>query len=344
MNSNQFELIKDEMKNQIKSQMNLVPILRGYVNFFKIVLRDFVEYENIIKTLNNLTLKDFMGFINTLFSKVNLKIFIHGSMAKKEAKILSSEINYLYKSSKAITPIAEKYMNEHANLSGYFIFREHLKNSYNINHAVLNFYQIGQETIPNIIKANLVKALCGYIYFTELRIKEQLGYTTKGKVFSEGNIIYYMILIQGSTKTPDLMDLRIENLLIKMRNRIANTDQKKFERMKFSVARKLGARDRNIKHRTFRLWNEIILKRYYFNMKKLARRYVRKITINDVLDFFDKMVKKDLKKLSVQEFSNLVKKLPKNKPIVNKYKAFLMTRTDKLRKRKNFIKFNYDKK
>ena len=56
---------------------------------------------------------------------------------------------------------------------------------------VLNFYQIGQETIPNIIMANLIRALCGYIYFTELRIKEQLGYTTKGKVFSEGNVIYY---------------------------------------------------------------------------------------------------------------------------------------------------------
>ncbi len=344
MKSNQFELIKDEMKNQIKSQMNLVPLLKGYVNFFKIILKDFVEYNNIIKTLDNLSLMDFMQFKNTLFNKVNLKIFIHGSITKNNAIILSNNINNLYKNSKPITPKAENYFNQHADLSGYFIYREHLKNSYNINHAVLNFYQIGQETIPNIIMANLIRALCGYIYFTELRIKEQLGYTTKGKVFSEGNVIYYMILIQGSRKTPDIMDLRIENLLIKMRDRIANTDKKKFERMKFSVAKKIGAKDRNIRNRTYRLWNEIILKRFYFNMKKLAKRYVRKVTLNDVLIFFDKMVKKDLKKLSVQEFSNLIKKLPENKPMINNYKASLMKKTDELRKRRKFIKFYNNRK
>ena len=74
-----------------------------------------------------------------------------------------------------------------------------LKNTFNINHAIINFYQVGQEDIKNTILANLVKELCGYIYFTELRIKQQLGYTTKGKVFSEGNVIvridfYYKII------------------------------------------------------------------------------------------------------------------------------------------------------
>ena len=343
MNPKQFELIKDEMKNQIKSQMNLVPVLRAYVKFFTIILRDFVNYDTIIETLDNLTIEHFKNFIHSLFERVNLKFFIHGSMSKKEAKILSKDITKLYKSSKPISNKAKNYMNQHADLSGYFIFREHLNKSYNINHAVLNFYQIGQETIPNIIKANLVKALCGYIYFTELRIKEQLGYTAKGKVFSEGNIIYYMIMVQGSTKTPDFMDLRIENLLKKMRERIANTDQKKFEKMKNSIARRVGRRDRNIKIRTFRLWNEIILKRYYFNMKKLAKKYVRHIKLSDVLTFFDKMVIKDLKKLSVQEFSKNVKKLPTNKPKIKQYQSILMKRADEIRRRKKFIKFNYDR-
>lgn len=340
INQQQFELIKDEMKNQIKSQMNLVPVLRAYVNFFTIILRDFVNYDTIIKTLDNLKLSDFNNFIKNLFSKVNLKIFIHGTMTKKSAKTLSKDITKLFKGSKQISKKAKKYMNQHADLSGYFIFREHLNKSYNINHAVLNFYQIGQETIPNIIKANLVKALCGYIYFTELRIKEQLGYTAKGKVFSEGNVIYYMIMVQGSTKTPDFMDLRIENLLKLMRERIKNTDKKKFEKMKRAIARKLGKRDRNIKLRTFRLWNEIVLNRYYFNMKKLAKKFVKKITLKDVLSFFDTMVTRDLKKLSVQEFSKNVKKLPTNKPKIKKYQSVLMKKSDEIRKRRKFIKFS----
>ena len=343
MSEKQFELIKDEMKNQIKSQMNLVPVLRAYVNFFTIILRDFVNYDHIIETLDKLTIFDFKKFVDKLFKNIDMKIFIHGSMDKNEAHKLSKKINDLFKSSKPISPLAKKYMNEHADLSGYFIFREHLNQAYNINHAVLNFYQIGQENISNIVYANLVKALCGYIYFTELRIKEQLGYTAKGKVFSEGNIIYYMIMVQGSTKTPDFMDLRVENLIKIMRERIKTTDQAKFEKMKFAVERKVGKKDKNIKKRTFRLWNEIILQRYYFNIKKISKKFVKNIKLEDVLNFFDKFASKDLKKLSVQEFSKNVEKLPTNTPKVNGYQSILMKDNDDIRKKRKFIEFDYSK-
>lgn len=86
------------------------------------------------------------------------------------------------------------YSNHHADLTKYYVFREKLLNKYNINHAVINFYQIGEENLENMLLTNIVRELCGYIYFTELRIKQQLGYTTKGKVFSEGNIIVRLLI------------------------------------------------------------------------------------------------------------------------------------------------------
>jgi len=248
----EFELIKDEMKNQIKAQMNLVPALRAYVNFFTLILRDFVNYDSIIETLDKLKLDDFKIFYSNLFDKVYMKIFIHGTLDLENSTKLSEDVTKMFSNSKALIPKGKDYMNQHADLSGYYIFREHLNKSYNINHAILNFYQIGQENIANIVCANMVKALSGYIYFTELRIKEQLGYTAKGKIFSEGNVIYYMIMVQGSTKTPDYMDLRIENLLTLMRKRIESSDEKKFEKFKNAIARKIGKRDKNIKKRTFR--------------------------------------------------------------------------------------------
>lgn len=248
----EFELIKDEMKNQIKSQMNLVPALRAYVNFFTIILRDFVNFDSIVQTLDKLKLNEFKKFYGSLFDKVYMKIFIHGTLDLEDSTKLSEDVSNLFLNSKALSPKGKNYMNQHADLSGYFIFREHLNKSYNINHAILNFYQIGQENIANIICANMVKALSGYIYFTELRIKEQLGYTAKGKIFSEGNVIYYMIMVQGSTKTPDFMDLRIENLLTLMRKRIETADEKKFEKFKNAIARKIGRKDKSLKKRTFR--------------------------------------------------------------------------------------------
>ena len=102
------------------------------------------------------------------------------------------------------------------------------------------------------ILRNSLKALCGYIYFTQLRIKEQLGYTARAKIFSEGNVIYYMILVQGSKKTPEIMDLRIENVVEMMRKRIEDAPQKKFEKFKNIISSKIGKRDRSLKVRSFR--------------------------------------------------------------------------------------------
>jgi len=56
-----------------------------------------------------------------------------------------------------------------------------------------------------------------------------------------------------------------------------------------------------------------------------------------VLDFFDKMVTKDLKKLSVQEFSKNVEELPTITPKVNSYQSVLIQDTNELRNREKFI-------
>ena len=125
-----------------------------------------------------------------------IKTFIHSSLEENSARQLNLMVQHLFPSYSAISNNSlRNYINQHADLSGYFVYREKLKNIYNVNHAILNFYQIGIENVNHMIFANIVKEICAYIYFTELRVKQQLGYTAKGKVFSEGNVLVINILI-----------------------------------------------------------------------------------------------------------------------------------------------------
>jgi len=73
-------------------------------------------------------------------------------------------------------------------------------------------------------------------------------------------------------------------------------------------------------------------------MKPLAEEYIQNLKLSDILKFFDNMVRKDLKKLSVQEFSKDVDKLPTSTPKVNEYQSVLLKDTNELRKRGKFIK------
>lgn len=249
------------MANNIKSQLNLPGTTKAYVNFFTIVLKDYVRKRDVMSYLQgeeNVNIQAFSEFIKSLFNNQNYSIrsFIHGSVNKVESisivndlrNILSNQNKDKYNDNNNIY----KYKNNHVDLNGYNIYREILTNEYNVNHAVLNFYQIGQENIENIVKANMVKKLCGYIYFTQLRINEQLGYTAKAKVFSESSIIYYLIFVQGSAKTPDYMDIRIENVVELMKERIASTTEDKFSQALKAVVKQLGKKDKDLKARSLR--------------------------------------------------------------------------------------------
>ena len=184
----EFNLIKDEMKKDIISKMNLVPQLRALVNFFSLILKDYHFSSEILSELNTITYKDYNEFLKTLNKNFFVKSFVHGDITRGETINLFKEtILKNYNSLKHLEMNNYKnYTNFHADLSGYYIFREQLSQIYNINHAILNFYQIGNNNMRNLVLAHMLKSLCGNIYFTQLRIKEQLGYTTKGKIFSEG--------------------------------------------------------------------------------------------------------------------------------------------------------------
>lgn len=309
------------MKSEYEKNLNLLPKLKAIQDFNSIVLKDYISLGQILKYLNTTKFEDFRFFINTIFKSSFLKILIHGNYKRESALNLQKiiEENFFY------YPLVNKndnetdfsnfqnlvnYKTKHCNISGYNIHRVQLKDNHNQEHAILNFYQMGPESIENIYVSNLIKVIVGYVYFTELRIKEQLGYSTNGKIFNQNGVIYFVISVQGSRVTPDIIDIKIENVINIMRSRIEEITQDKLEKIKFAVEKKLNKRENMLKSRTNRLWNEIILSRNFFNFQKMLQKYLKanskKITNKYILQFFDKVFSKNLCKLSIQEFSRNV--------------------------------------
>jgi hypothetical protein len=68
------------------------------------------------------------------------------------------------------------------------------------------------------------------------------------------------------------------------------------------------------------------------------------LTKDNLLEFFDNMVQKDMKKLSVQEFSQKAQEIPTTTPEIRGYHSKLIDNHDFLRKRNKFVKLNYSKK
>jgi len=184
----QFVLIKDELRKSLLSRRNLVPKLRAFINFFSLVTKFHVSNNKILSKLDKVSYEEFVNYSKKLWKKIHLTSFVYGDISKRETRLLYKKV--IENRFSGLT-ILRNVINYHADLSGYFIFRERQNKSFNLNHAILNFYQIGKFNIKSLFISNLIKSLVGYIYFTILRIKEQLGYTTKGRVLSRGNVLVY---------------------------------------------------------------------------------------------------------------------------------------------------------
>jgi len=127
------------------------------------------------------------------------------------------------------------------------------------------------------------------------------------------------------------MDVRIENVVKLMRKRLKGVGKKKFDKFLKIISRRLR-RDRSMNRRTNRLWNEVVTERHYFNIKSKVKKVVSKIEHKNLIEFFDQIFEKKLKKLSIQEFSSKIKKLPKKVGEVRGFKG-------KLIKNKNFFRY-----
>jgi secreted Zn-dependent insulinase-like peptidase len=340
------------MKNHYEKNLNLMPKYQAIYDFNSLVLKYNTKLEDIIKFLENSDLKTFNEFYfenfknkkeykfnkfynssNNMFENNDLKFktFFYGNYDNSTAiKIYNNIINNFFSFEKNNFNIhiqnIEKinlqnsqnsnYLPEinnlHADLSGYNIFRRQLYDNHNHDHAILNFYQIGSANYTNLLYINIIKKVVGYIYFTELRIKEQLGYSCKGGVLNRDNILYFVISVQGSRITPDEIDQKIENVIFKMREKVSKVNLKKLKKIKQSVINWMGKKDLNLKSRAFRIWDVLNsqINSQNFNIRDDFRKFIitkeKLLNKKNILYFFDNVFTKNLRKLSIQEFSKNV--------------------------------------
>lgn len=340
------------MKNHYEKNLNLMPKYQAIYDFNSLVLKYNTKLEDIIKFLENSDLKTFNEFYfenfknkkeynfnkfynssNNMFENNDLKFktFFYGNYDNSTAiKIYNNIINKFFSFEKnnfnlhlqniekinlqnsQNSNYLPEINNLHADLSGYNIFRRQLYDNHNHDHAILNFYQIGSANYTNLLYINIIKKVVGYIYFTELRIKEQLGYSCKGGVLNRDNILYFVISVQGSRITPDEIDQKIENVIFKMREKVSKVNHKKLKKIKQSVINWMGKKDLNLKSRAFRIWDVLNseINSQNFNIRDDFRKFIitkeKLLNKKNILYFFDNVFTKNLRKLSIQEFSKNV--------------------------------------
>jgi secreted Zn-dependent insulinase-like peptidase len=156
-------------------------------------------------------------------------------------------------------------------------------------------------------------------------------------VFSEGNVVYYLIYVQGNSKQPDYMDYRIEHVVSLMRKRINKVTSDDLKKEKQTIIASIAKKDMSLKERSLRLWDEIVTGTGYFDIKNIYKKSSKKITKAIILEKFDEIFNTKLSKLSIQEYNkNKIEKYERGKP-VHGFKPVLVKNEDILRQNNKFM-------
>lgn len=310
LNQNEFNTVKENMLIELKSQTNVVPLSTAYVAFNNLIDSRGITQQRLIDFIEKqMTYEQFIKFCFEMYNNVSITTLTHGAINSDKAFSINEKIRKIFggntttnkeKISGASKPLKIDFTGKK------YIFRINKSHNYNVNNGIMNLYYIGENNYENFIKTHLVKEVCGYISFTELRLKQQLGYIAKGSVFQSNSILFFLIKVQGSTKDPSEMNQRIDNLLIKMNKRILDVTNEKLSEAKNKIKRLFFPKDINLKARTNLIWDNILNDDFTSQEeeRKKGEDILSQITKQDLISFFKEhfLAPANLGKLSIQVY------------------------------------------
>jgi insulysin len=224
--------------------MNLLNVERGYFP------------EQIVNEAQHLTAADVEGFCSDLLGQMEIEIFVHGNIYKRDALRFADMAVGSFKP----RPLPKTQWTIARSLSfppgSDFICHRNLSSVLSDNCIQYSLYLGDRFDGPARAKAFLLDQMTSEPAFDQLRTKEQLGYVVFGELYENNTSINYGITIQGE-KAPGYLEDRIDSFLAGFAKSVATMPKPEFKRYKISAAGGRLKKPNNLKEESSRLWSHI---------------------------------------------------------------------------------------
>lgn len=246
-----------------------------------------------------------------------LVALVHGNVTPQHAKDMTKNIwtkleafrggsSEDYDLSAALSPPLDRRVVQLAPGSSY-LYRFEEFNPANTNSCLQLVLQMGPMDLENNATLAFIHHLMKEPAFNQLRTEEQLGYIVHTSVKTSGdNIKALIFLIQSEGFDPIYVEGRVEEFLARFRQRIQNMTLEDFATNVHAVVSSFLEKNKNLGEETSRYWHVMMNQSYQFQRLQNIAEYVKTITKDKVLQFYDKHVAASApyrRKLSVQVFA-----------------------------------------
>ncbi|KAJ7964315.1 Insulin-degrading enzyme [Quillaja saponaria] len=284
-----FKVIEEDMKRTLKNT-NMKPLSHSSYLRLQVLCQSFYDVEEKLCCLTDLSVDDLKAFIPKLRSQLFIEGLCHGNLSEKEAISISD----IFKINFNVEPLPVEFRHtEHVIClpSGANLVRDvSVKNKLERNSVIELYFQIepevGMETTKLKALIDLFDEIVEEPFFNKLRTKEQLGYVVECSLRITYRVFGFCFCIQSSEYNPIYLQGRIDNFLNGLEELLGGLDDDSFENYKSGLVAKLLEKDASLTYESNRFWNQIVDKRYMFDLSKKESEELKNICKNDVVDWY----------------------------------------------------------
>ena len=243
--------------------------------------------EQLISAIDIINFDQIKNYIKNILEDSTITSLIYGNIKKQDINKLLESYNKYFNNSNSFIPLVHE-------LEDINIFHP---NPDEKSNCVTLFYYLGElnineknDSLKNII-AIVGTRILSQLFFDNLRTKKQLGYLVNMSILAYRNKYYVTQKIQSDKNI---------NIIIDSINEFNNNVDKYFEESDFenyiiSIKKELLEQEYSLTDKLNRYLPEIISREYIFNRKYILSEQINKISKDDVISYFNKLLVKSIK-------------------------------------------------
>ena len=155
--------------------------------------------------------------------------------------------------------------------------------------AIQMMYQIDLEHDAWRLHAmvSLLAQMIKEPFYDKLRTKEQLGYLVWSGSAEMWGVLGVRFIIQSDKASVEYLQQRILTFVKNFRKYLASTEKEKFEKNREALIALKLQKPKKLSEETNRYWAQITGRTYVFDHRDLEVQELRKITLENLLEFYD---------------------------------------------------------
>ncbi|CAG2111287.1 unnamed protein product [Medioppia subpectinata] len=289
-----FEVFKDIYVRDLKNRhANLIAQILS-TNMTEITTDRVWTDEELIQTVDDLTVSNVSQFKDQFVSRFHIEAFIYGNVLKSETIDVCGAFEEKFKSQLKTKPIAlsQHFLNREIHLTEGSDYVFETKTSVHKTNGIQTYYQIGVRDTKTNPLIGLLQQILKQPFSDKLRTKQQLGYVVWAYIRGANGVCGMSFLIESDYK-PSFLNERIEAYIQWIHKYIEDMNETDFETQRQALITRKLVKPKNLWDKCWTLWAEVMSKEYNFNREEIEVKAIKEITKQDIIDFMKKHLSHD---------------------------------------------------